>query len=498
MPPNVRHNASRGMGMGRMDLKTRLSQPWVIWVLFASFVGIYGVLILAEAYTDRFAWLPLAEAAILLLFFDTLHLGWRRQDEITAKPLSFVLPGYRESFRRSGLLRAVRWGVVGSLWLFSSAWSRLLWYWRFAQIWSDCPSGIPSDVSLSLKPSILDIPLSVAGGFFLGMAASLWWTYFLFVRFRSRSLNVLFKVFGLALIVVLAGSKVSQRTFIFWSIFIPMSALYCAYFWVRLGDHDWVKNRHREMIVDEIDGFRRFAAEWESPAWVEKLFLSRMERGDAGAGGHHIWGCLYRSFGPMLARWRRIAVALLIGLLVQGYMSRALAELVFLIFGVLMAYCVLPVESTMLLPEGRRHTYRLSIVVAAVATMLLLATVVVMIALSWVLAALVPPISWGTYRWQYVGIRIGSLLLACLPVPWAFLLRRIWLHVLGLCVVILIIGIIVTFFPLREGARWHHFLHAGRMPLVILIGCGWALFLSSAWIKHRWGDLSGQQPIRNY
>jgi hypothetical protein len=150
------------------NLTVALSQPWVTWVLFGFAVAVYGLLVLKEACSDRFASYRSSEFLALLLPLSMFLLGRHGLEDMASKPFSFLLPGYRESLRKSSFSRAARWGALFSLWLFSFSWGHLLSYWEVRQTWSGSPSGLPPGVSLPLAPSIPEISLSMVGGFLGG------------------------------------------------------------------------------------------------------------------------------------------------------------------------------------------------------------------------------------------------------------------------------------------------------------------------------------------
>jgi len=476
--------------MIREKLRIISSREGVRWALFLGAVAVYGLLILAEAHSERFArhrwsmlWIPIS---IVLG-----QLAWRLHapEETMTMPLSFMLPGYRESLRRSGFSRAVRWAVVASLWSFSDSWSRLLLFREVRRIYSDSPAGVTLPENLPAAPSSLEMSLSIVGGFLAGAALCLAWTNGSLVRFRRKWLYVPFVGFCLALMGVLVWSPESQRAFVVWPAVVPVSIFYCVYFWLRLGDRDWVKRGHRATILHGIEGPRQAGAQMQSRAWVEELFQSWMRKGDATTFGRHVWAWLYRRFGPILSYWRWIAIPLVVVVLVQGYISRPSLELVFLAFGTLTAASALPGTTSMLLLEGRRQKHQLAIVAAILTTAFLIAVSAVIVALSWLLAVLLPPISWGTHQWQYAGIPIGNLLLVCVPVPWVFLSGPVWHRVSTLRAVI---AILAAFLAIGEISARQEGMYDGPSLLPMLLVTGWVLLPLSLWITYRRWDLVGQ------
>ncbi len=395
----------------RANLRTVLSHPWAVWTLFAIIVGVYGLLILLEASGDGFDWwsgfwIVVSPVALLIV-------GRHGCGGISEKPLSFLWPGYRESLRKSSFVSGVRWGVIASLFVFSECWRRLLFYWEIRQISSGSLAAVP--------PSILEICLRTGAGFLGGIAACLLLTCGSFVRFRGKWLGGVFAAMEIVMPALILGADATKYSYVVWAVLMPLSLIFCVYFWVHLGDRNWVTSGHREIIAERIGRPReivvqvnshRDGAQVRSRRRVEKMFLDRMRQANVNALGRSVWAWLYGTFGPILPYWRRIATALLIGVVVQGYTSRLWVGLASWVLGGLMAANIRPGTSSLLLPDGRRQKYNLTIVAAVFGTLLLIASWTVVTALSWILAALIPPISWGTHHWQYAGIRRETLLLS--------------------------------------------------------------------------------------
>ncbi len=177
----------------------------------------------------------------------------------------------------------------------------------------------------------------------------------------------------------------------FWPILIPLSVFLCGFFWWRLGDMEWVKSGHRDTLVHKIAGSwgievrtavvscririggrRGTDAGIAVSSWWKDLFLGGMQKGNAPAAARHGCAWFYRVFGPTFARWKWIAVSLLVGVLVLGYLNRLLVGMAFLFLGLPLAGEVWQLSSTMLLPEGRREKYYLTIASGAGATLLLI------------------------------------------------------------------------------------------------------------------------------
>jgi hypothetical protein len=285
-----------------------------------------------------------------------------------------------------------------------------------------------------------------------------------------------------------------NHPFVIWPVLIPPSVFFCAYFWRCLGDPAWVKRGHRAIIIGVTERPRQIADQMQSRPWVEELFLGRMRKGNTGATPRCLWAWLYREFGPILPYWGWIVVPLAASTVVLGYASQLLLQWMFLIFGTAVAANVLPVASSMLLPEGRRERYYLTLATAGLATLTLAVASLGIVVLSWLLAAVLPQIPWEGHHLRYVEIGMNSIWLACLPVPWLFGANPIGHRVpvvrgaITVVVALLLIG--ETFF------RDYGFREA-LISVPVLVVCGWVYFPLAAWITFRRWDLAGQRPVGN-
>jgi len=467
----------------RGNLRLALSQPWAAWALFATVIGVYGFLILMEAL-GVLSGVTLSWGWAMILMLGGVPAGGGNRHEALGVPLSFTLPGYRESLRRLSFARAARWGVVFSLFLFSFTWGDL-------QLFRDWPADLP-------KPpyaiaNIREISLNVIGAFLGGMAIGLFWINSALVWFHRRWLTLLFG--GIVVVLFRAASSATFfHHIVVWVAAVPLSVFFCVYFWRRLGDMEWVKSGHRAILVHKIEDGRSVGVQTTVSSWVEDLFWGQMRKAGSTAAARRAWGCLYRVFGPTLSRWKWIVVSLPVGVLVLGYSSRLYVGMAFVLLGMFVADDVWSPSSSMLLPEGRREKYYLTIASGAVATLLLIAVSAGGVVLSWLFAALLPPIPLGAHPLQYAGFGMRSVWLACLPVPWVFIAGSI-----GRRVPILRAPITITVGFLAIGqiyGRDHGFWDVPVLLPVLLV-FGWALLPLALWVKYRRWDLVGQRATKS-
>jgi hypothetical protein len=489
----------------RGNLRMVLSQPWAVWVLFIGGVAVYWLLILLEVlgvWNARSGALTPCWWWTQVLIFGGISMGGAGRHDALATPLSFALPGYRESLRRASFVRAARWGVVFALFLFSHIWS-------YRQLLGDWSSDVPKP-SFMMGPSIAEVSLNMVGGFLAGMVICLFWVNNQLLWSRRNWSVILLTVgtIGIAYVAMLYGAR---HPFVVWPILIPSSVFFCGFFWWRLGDMEWVKDGHRGTLVRKtggswgievrttvvsckIGGAREPDARTTASSWWRDLFLGAMRKGNSTAAARHVWGCFYRVFGPTFSQWKWIVVSLLAGVLVLGYLDRLLVGMAFLFLGLPIAGEVWQLSSTMLLPEGRREKSYLTIASGTLATLLLMGISTGVVVLSWVFAALLPPVSLGMFHLQYAGFSMRNVWLACLPVPWfPIMMLVIAMVVLGLRFVLPFLLLLFVLFSMGRGL---HDFHVGPILLPtllpILLACGWAFFLLMGWIKYQRWDLADE------
>ena len=178
-------------------------------------------------------------------------MGFRREEGTGTKhlalPLSFTLPGYRESLRRLSFVCAIRWGMVLSLFLFSFTWDHL-------QMWR----GVARRLTQARRNDCehpRDISLNLAGTFLVGMVICLVWVNSVLMWSRQRWLVLLFAGVVVALEQVAAYGVVFRHAILCAAV-IPPSVFLCGFFWRHLGDMEWVKRGHRGALTHETEGPR--------------------------------------------------------------------------------------------------------------------------------------------------------------------------------------------------------------------------------------------------
>ncbi|MCX5643551.1 MAG: hypothetical protein NTZ17_02525 [Phycisphaerae bacterium] len=183
-----------------------------------------------------------------------------------------------------------------------------------------------------------------------------------------------------------------------------------------------------------------------------------------------------------------------------GYLNRLLVGMAFVFLGLHLVGNVWLVSSTMLLLEGRREKYYFTIASGAVATLLLMVASAGVVVLSWVFAALLPPVSLGMIHRQYTGFSMKNVWLACLLVSWFPVVLLVFaLLLLGVRTVVpFVLLLVIPFLVARE---FHDFHVSPDLPSVlpsvsppVLLACGWAFFLLATWITYRRRDLADQGP----
>jgi hypothetical protein len=473
--------------MDGLDLKVFASRPRGAWTLFADAVGAYALLVLREV-----PWLshgghhgiPTSFLGLQMLVFAGIALGVTDRHIALGMPFSFVLPGYRESLRRLSFSRAVRWGLLFALMRFSSAWWDL-------QLRGDWPSDIPLPDSM-VGPSVGEISLNMAGGFLAGMAGCLLWTNRTLVPYHRRRAIL---CAGLGVVVAnVAWLDGGRHPSIVWPVLIPLSVVICGFFWVRLADLGKIKDGHRAILVPEEQGGGP-ALEPAAPTLVEEFFVKRMRTDESIRDARFVWGWLYCVYGRMLSRWYWIVLSFLACVLVLGYVNRIYAYGAFVVLGTCMAHDVWFISSAALSPSGRRERRRLTLVSGILTTLLLVIVSGGGVGLSCLFETVLPSFSLGMWHLQYTSFDAKSILVACLPVPWAPLVVLIlgailWSVSAVWPFLILLLGLFFAIGKMRA-------LHVTPSILLLSLGCGWVFFSLATWVNYRRWDLDRDEEAAN-
>jgi hypothetical protein len=312
--------------------------------------------------------------------------------EMAGEPFTFCLPGYRESLRRSRSVAAVYSGFA---------------FIPFGLLLSWLES--PRDAGLTATAVVT----CILSAFCLGAAVSLC----INVDFRfvlSRRMWSLLLLLSVPLFVI--GGGMSFALILFPPLGISLGLTICIFMWIRLGDMGCVKRGHRMIIEDALDRRSQAGVTRTGSPSVEHLFLHLAEAIRSSMTATHLWGGLYRTFGLILSYWKWLLFSVVGAALVLGYTGE---WKLFIALGLLSAIVHLPVDSGILLPEGRREKQRLAIAVAAATTLLLTVAASLVVALSWCLVAFMPHV-FGT---DYGGIAPWNIALPSVVIPWIFVLQ---------------------------------------------------------------------------
>jgi hypothetical protein len=360
----------------------QLPGPWrkIVWGLLACLLSIVvGV--------------PLRQFAFLIWLWVTAATftaeRWRKG--VAGKPFSFCLPGYRESLRKSSFLLALGLGLLAAPLGLIFRWQETLGH-----------EG----------PTATGVYLHLAGGFLVGVAASLCQN--VDIRFIvSRIVWAFFLLLSIPFFIV--GVIAVPLGFLFPAFGIPVSLAVCAFMWIGLGDARRIRRGHRMIVEDGLDSRIQAGVTKTVSPRVARLFQRLIERRRQFDDWHYVWGSLYRTFGLAFSYWVWIMASVVGSALVLGYAGAWFAAVAFAASGLLAVGVHLPVGfDGLLLPAGRRERYHETLAVAVASSLLLIGFAGAVAVCSRVFSLF---LSAGQDS-AYVGIRAGTIYLSCLLVPW--------------------------------------------------------------------------------
>lgn len=426
-------------------------------------------------------WFVDVETSIFYSAVAFFSLGLRlreRTAEITNKPLSFCLPGYRRSLRTCHFVAGGLVGVGLALGFLGAA--SFCWEMREAY------SGLPPQFARPDAPEPASVAFGMAGVFFAATAVSA--AIGALGYSTRRWIRAIACVWGIICMAVVINASMWR---IPWFVLLPVWLSIGAFAWIRLGDVGYVTQGHRRLI----DSPRAVhvpseALRWNSPS-VERFLHGLIKRYDGLSTPRYCWAQVYCSFAPVLSYWR-IELILwamcALGFMLFGEVFSALG----LVLCGLSAVCVrLPLapDHTLLLPAGRRERCIATGVMTAGASFLCLVFGVFIIAFSWLLGLLVHVLPWERVGSAFSGVNAGWFYWPCLLVPWVMAARllpgwagRMVQGALVVAVLILVVGVYLLVYHVVPA--WN--IHAAYLGVFV---CGWAMFLAVLQVSSRTCDL---------
>lgn len=391
---------------------------------------------------------------LFLLCSGLLHAVLIHERGVTAKPLAFCLPGYRQSLRGLNFTAALPWGTVAAL----AEASRLWIEWHFAR------GG---------NPGLFEVSLYLGCAFLVGMAISLAVHASRLILSRLQWAILALASFPLCILGVSLWLRPGMHTLFFWGVAAFISVLVIGFFWIQLGNMRYVTRGHRIIIDDAMDKRAQAGVKRTTPPWAGEFFLLRMELCSYLGAWRYLWGSLYQAFGRALSYWKWILAGVFLASLALGYAPSSFTRLAFVFLGIGVSLVELPATSSMLLPGGRRERYHATVIAAVVASLLLLAIACVVAGLC-ELIAVVLGADVGNF-----GVRLGSVWVVCVGVPWICAAQFpgyglapiriasmvIWAGAVGL----------MAFSVLSGSPKWPAEMCFPVFASVCL--CGWAVFL---------------------
>ncbi len=372
--------------------------------------------------------------------------------EIAATSLSFCLPGYRDSLRYLILLDV----LLGALMI------------------AVCFGSLGSGQVGLLRG------LYVVSGFVIGLAVLLLFGtvgIFRHILLTSKVRELLssrYRIAGLIVLGVLIVSFCFLPRWIMLSIATLIGLVTSAFTWIRLGHVEDMRNAHRLKINGPIRKMSRVGAVSVSLSPLDKLLFGMFQSSRSLDLGRCVWGNLFVRFSPF--RWKPLVIFLIIMTLVLGFLGTMAIQFGLLAMSSLSLVIALPINSDMLLPEGRKEKFYSAVVMAITITLLILGTTLVLTGLSWLFER---GISFLPLPYRYVAINPGDIWLVLMLVPWFFDLDLLRHRRPVLSCSIMVVGVVLSFLAIF---MQHYTVcadapHLARIILIVTLLGGWGVFL---------------------
>ncbi len=329
------------------------------------------------------------------------------QQDITAKPFSFCMPGHRKISRKVIMLV----GIILNAFL--------------GMVFLAYPG-------LTFPYSLL---VAIAGGF-VGMTV-----YLLSVRIMAKGSQgniwlglTPFYIFGAVLMDidrVLQIAMVSQPL-----IFIAVCSVICWLIWRWLCKDSLARDFCGKIIPGMLDGFnaRKLQKMQQSQIRrkignkvtglqisVEEFFLSKMHKYKFLSRSQYVWGSLYAGLGAFsvfLKPWSLLGIiglVLYFGYCNMGYFS--IGHMIFLFPAVAALSMKLPAYPNLLLPGGRREIFTGVLASAFSITIITGVVMIILAIISHLIEPLLPPLHFKKLTFSYLAMDIGKFYLFLLIMP---------------------------------------------------------------------------------
>jgi hypothetical protein len=164
-------------------------------------------------------------------------------------------------------------------------------------------------------------------------------------------------------------------------------------------------------------------------AWVEEFYLRRMNRCGYLGVGRHIWGGLYTTFTKALSTWKAQLMWLPVVCMIYYARSPTGGYLLGILAGNIVANIGAPTHKSVFTPQGRKERLVTSVVALGAIVVLTTGIIAAIIALSGILAPIMPkiPLQRGlSFTFHVLDSRLLWLLVLAMPVALTFkvILRR--------------------------------------------------------------------------
>ncbi|MBN2272464.1 MAG: hypothetical protein JXN61_17765, partial [Sedimentisphaerales bacterium] len=394
---------------------------WLIYLLF----GVVALNLVNDSLIRARAGHGDYVGCVVLPFFVGLLLSLP-QVEVLSKPFSYCLPGHRRMFRRY-----VFW-TAGATCLVCS-----LLFLKYPGL-----SGWP-------------LALVVCSGFFAGL------TFYMAGVVPSLIGLDSALIFAVVPLLVIGGERyawdVLLERVVMENVFsvVLVGILSCIAMWFWLGRADLARRRCAAAWIGFMDVFNKEKLTWYTYArsrsaekkfgrhprpWVEKWFLSRMEKCDYGGAGRRYWGALYSTSALAVSRWQNIVLLLLVLTVMFGYIGRSVAFVLIIVPAIFAIGRESVVFSTMLISGGRRERFRTTLGMAVTDAVLLCIGTLIVSGLSILMARFMPTftVEGKTFSLEAIDPRVAIVPLLFLPFGSAMQLVFHWIPFLLFSVALLL------------------------------------------------------------
>lgn len=386
------------------------------WLAYLFCLSILGIMIGAVANNKK------DEVIMIGLFMNLpLWVGFLAallQIDIFSKPVSFCLPGHRQSVKKVLLIVSVIASVIlafiAAMHIFGNQWDTMI-----------VPLFFLNFIFL-----LLAIELTL----FTKKILILFWFMMFSPSFYIRPYQILGELIIMHPLILIGIGLLCSISIWLKLNFSDIHRKLCANQELSIADM-WNREKINKYNQSRLDS-QQTKVKGEIKPSVERFFLNKMESYKYFGMGRYIWGNLYKNYGFMFSNIKLGSILFIYGIIfLFCYAWQSSIFSLFMVVLMLTAFSQLPVHSTMIISGGRKERYYGAISLSIAHTLFVFLFCFGIIVLTNIAEPLMPNIDYSGRTYTFHGINYAANLMPIILVPFVFAFKLFFHKRLSLMVI---------------------------------------------------------------